>query len=83
MSDVERHAGEVHRRDLARLVRLAVVAGLVVVVIAVALDNRGDVRLGYVVGDTTAPVWIAIVAAAVVGAVAGWLLRHRPRRRND
>lgn len=80
MSDVERHAGEVHRRDLARVVRLAVVLALIVVVIAVALDNRGDVRLGYVVGDAMAPVWIAIVAAAVAGAAVGWLLRHRPRR---
>lgn len=75
------HAHEVHRRDAGRLVRLVVVTVLVVAVVALALDNRDDARLGYVVGDAQAPTWIVIVAAAVAGAVVGSLLRHRTRRR--
>ena len=70
----------VHRRDAARLIRVGFIALLIAAVVAVALDNRDDARLGYVVGDASFPTWIVIVAAAIVGAIIGWLVRHRPRR---
>ncbi len=79
-NEVEEHVHEVHRRDAARVVRVLLIAALVAAVVAVALDNRRDARLGYVVGDASAPTWAVIVIAAVVGAVVGWLVRHRPRR---
>ena len=71
------------RRDTAQFVRGAIAALLLVAIVLIALDNRRDVRLGYVFGDADVPVWIAMVAAAVVGALIGWLLKHRPRRRGD
>jgi uncharacterized integral membrane protein len=81
MSDeISEHAGAVHRHDIARLFRWLFIAAIVVVVVLVAMDNRKDVPLGYVIGDAQAPTWIVIVAAAVAGMVIGWLVRHRPRQ---
>jgi uncharacterized integral membrane protein len=65
--------------DVGRTIRVIVIAALVVAVVLVALDNRSDVRLGYVFGDADAPVWLAIVGAAVAGMIVGWVARHRPR----
>ena len=79
--DVDEYTAQVHRRDAARMFRLVLVIALIVVVVALALDNREDARLGYVFGDAEAPTWTVIVAAAVIGVFAGWLIRHRPRRR--
>jgi uncharacterized integral membrane protein len=76
---IDQHANAVHRRDAAHVFRLVVVAAIVVALIAVAMDNRDDVRLGYAVGDAQAPVWIVVVAAAVGGMIIGWLMRHRSR----
>jgi uncharacterized integral membrane protein len=56
------------------------IAAILVAIVLVALDNRSDVRVGYVVGDTEGPIWIVILAAAVAGMLIGWLVRHRPRR---
>ena len=79
--DIDRHAAAVHRRDAAQIFRLVLVLLIVAVLVAFAVDNREDVRIGYVVGDTEAPVWIVLVAAAICGVIIGWLLRHRPRQR--
>lgn len=78
----DQHTSAVHRRDTAQVFRLVVVAAIVVAIVAVAMDNRDDVRLGYAVGDAQAPVWIVVIAAAVAGMVIGWLIRHRPRHRD-
>lgn len=69
--EADQHSAQVHRRDAARLFRLLLVVALVVAVVALALDNREDARLGYVFGDAEAPTWTVIVAAAVIGAIAG------------
>ena len=66
--------------DLGRMVRLVLVAAIVAVLVLVAVDNREDVRLGYVVGDTEAPIWIVLALAAVGGVLIGWLMKHRPHR---
>jgi len=79
--DVGEHSGAVHRRDAALLIRWIIVAAIIVVIVVVAMDNRDDVRIGYAIGDTEAPIWIVLVAAAVAGIVIGWLVRHRPRNR--
>ena len=67
-------------RDVGRGLRFLVAALIVAALVAVALDNRHDVRLGYVTGDAQAPVWIVVAAAGVAGVVIGWLLKHRPAR---
>ena len=77
---IDRNAGAVHRRDAAQVIRLVVVAAIIVALVLVAMDNRHDVRLGYVFDDAEAPTWIVIVASAVGGMIIGWLIRHRPRR---
>ena len=66
--------------DLGRVARLTLVAAIVAALILVAVDNREDVRVGYVVGDTEAPIWIVLTLAAVAGVMIGWLIRHRPHQ---
>ena len=66
--------------DLGRVARLIVAAVIVAGVVLVAVDNRRDVRVGYVVGDTEGPIWIVLLAAGVAGVIVGWLIQHRPRR---
>lgn len=80
-NDIAEHAGAVHRRDAAQLFRWLFIAAIVVVIVLVAMDNRTDVPLGYVVGEAQAPIWIVIIVAAVAGMAIGWLVRHRPRHR--
>jgi uncharacterized integral membrane protein len=77
--DVDDHAGAVHRRDVAKIVRWLLVAAIVVAIVVVARDNRRDTRVGYAFGDTEAPIWVVILIAALAGMVIGWLIRHRPR----
>lgn len=79
--DVVEHAGAVHRHDAAMIIRWLLIAAIVVALVLVAMDNRDDVRVGYAVGDASAPIWTVIVIAAVAGMIIGWLIRHRPRRR--
>jgi uncharacterized integral membrane protein len=66
--------------DLGRIVRLTLVAAIIAALVLVAFDNRDDVRVGYVFGDTEAPIWIVLVLAAVGGLMIGWLFTHRPHR---
>jgi uncharacterized integral membrane protein len=54
---------------------------LLVALIAVVVDNYESVSVGYVVGDVEAPLFAVLVAAAVTGAIIGWLFLHRWRRR--
>jgi uncharacterized integral membrane protein len=68
-------------RGVSGIVRVTVVAVIVALVLLVAVDNRGDVRLGYVTGSTEAPLWLVVVVAGVAGLVVGWLVKHRPRHR--
>jgi uncharacterized integral membrane protein len=63
----------------AQTVRLVVIVLIVAALVAVALDNRDDVRVGYVFGDAEGPIWIVLVAAGIAGIVIGWLIRHRSR----
>jgi uncharacterized integral membrane protein len=81
--DIENASGAVHRRDLARIVQLAVVVALIIAFVVVALDNRDDVRVGYAIGDAHAPVWMVIALSALGGLVIGWILRMRSRHRHD
>jgi uncharacterized integral membrane protein len=66
--------------DLGRVARLILAAVIVAAAVLVAVDNRRDVRVGYVVGDTEGPIWIVLLAAGVAGMIVGWLIQHRPRR---
>ena len=80
--EVDRNRGAVHRRDLARIIRLILVVALVAVFIVVALDNRDDVRVGYSIGEGHAPIWLVILISAIGGILIGGLLRLRSRNRD-
>lgn len=77
--EIDQNAGAVHRRDAAQIIRLFVVAAIIAALIVVAFDNRDDVRIGYAIGEASAPVWIVLVAAAISGVLIGWLIGRRPR----
>ena len=64
----------------SRTFRIVIAAVIVAVIIAVAVDNSESVEVGYVIGETNAPVWAVLVAAGIAGVVIGWLIKHRPNR---
>jgi uncharacterized integral membrane protein len=63
--------------------RIIVAIFLVAAIAVVAIDNRDDTRIGYVFGDVNAPLFVVLIAAAIAGAITGWLLAHRPHRHQD
>jgi len=77
--EVEQNRGAVHRRDIAAIIRLVVAVVIIGAFIALALDNRDDVPVGYVIDEALAPGWLVIVLSALGGMVIGWLLRLRSR----
>ncbi len=73
---------EHHRvADAGRTLRGVLAGLLLAVVVALAIDNRREVRVGWVFGDTDAPLWVVLLLTAFAGALIGWLLTHRPHRR--
>jgi uncharacterized integral membrane protein len=77
MSD---HQPPAHRTgDRAGVARWIIAALIVVAIVAVTVDNREEISVGYVFGDASAPVWVILVAAGIAGIVVGWLVKHRPR----
>jgi uncharacterized integral membrane protein len=65
-------------RNAAGRARLFLGLLLLAAVIAVAVDNRRTVRVGYVVGDARAPMVLVLAIAMLAGALIGWLVLHRP-----
>jgi uncharacterized integral membrane protein len=53
---------------------------LLVIVVALVVDNRDDVRIGYVFGDVRIPLALVIVLSLLVGVAVGWLFGRRGRR---
>ncbi|MBA3653610.1 MAG: hypothetical protein H0W70_05385 [Actinobacteria bacterium] len=76
MADNDEVAASPARKDRARLAG-AVVA--VAVIVALAFDNRQDVRIGYVLGDAHVRLVYLLLVTAILGAVAGRLARRRRR----
>lgn len=73
----ERFEARIRRRQTFRL--LAIVA-LALVAAALALDNLQDVTIGWVIGDTDAPLVIVLVVAFVLGLALGWLVGRKDGR---
>jgi uncharacterized integral membrane protein len=80
MAHSQRAIYERQQFDLSTVVRLAAILLLGAAVVALVLDNRQHVRVGYVVGEATAPAWMVIVVAGIVGIVLAWLIRYRQGR---
>jgi uncharacterized integral membrane protein len=66
-----------------RRVSARFVVGVIVVVVLVALivDNTETVEVGYVFGDVDVSAWVLIVVSALLGAALGWFVSWRARRR--
>ena len=75
---------EHHRvADTGRTLR-GVLAGLIIAaLVALAIDNRREVRVGWVFGDGDAQLWLVLVLAVLAGALIGWLISHRPHLRSS
>ena len=75
--DIERETH--HRvRDSGRFVRGMLAGVVLAALIAVGIDNRHEVRVGWVFGDADAQLWFVVESAAVAGALIGSLITHRP-----
>ena len=66
-------------RGVGRLLVIGLAVAMAVAIVLLAVDNTDDVRIGYVFGDLSGPLWAVIVIAALAGVIIGWLIRHRPR----
>jgi uncharacterized integral membrane protein len=74
---------KVSRTDRTRTARVVIGVLLLVVLVAVVVDNKDDTQVGYVFGDFEAPLFVVVIVAAIIGALVGWLILHRPRRHRD
>ncbi len=77
MGDPHPDGGPAHERDTRRTVRTVLGAVLLVIVVALVVDNRDDTRIGYVFGDVRIPLALVIVLSLLVGAAVGWLFGRR------
>ena len=78
MADDDAEAPKPERRDQARLIGAVV---LVAVIAALGIDNSGEVKIGYVLGDAHVRlIWLLLITA-VLGAGVGWLAARRRHRR--
>jgi uncharacterized integral membrane protein len=80
MADAHPEGRPARERDTRRTVRTVLGVVLLVVVVALVVDNRNDVRVGYVFGDLRMPIALVIVLSLLVGAAVGWLFGRRGRR---
>lgn len=86
MADESKHvkepppAGSPATRGLGQRLHLIAMAVLVAFIAALAIDNRQDVDIGWVAGDSSAPLALALVVAFLLGLGVGWLgARHKRR----
>ena len=81
MHDTTEHHDEHHPvGSVGSMFRLLLGFLLVAAIVAFAVDNRDQTRVGWVFGDTEAPLSVVLGATAVAGAIVGWLLLHRAHR---
>ena len=61
--------------------RLVVLVLAVLALLAFVVQNTNDVRFNWLMIEVTMPLWLALVIAAVLGAIvanlAGWMLRRK------
>ena len=80
----DRHATDVvvvqREHHTGRIIRLLIAAIIAAAVIAMGLDNRQKVRVGYPTGHANVALWIVLIGAAIAGIIIGWLIKHRPHR---
>jgi len=77
---LERHDARVRRRQTARLTVIGVLAAMFA---GVALDNTQDVSVGWVLGDASVPLIVALLGSFAVGAILGALGRRQRNQPTD
>ncbi len=71
-----KHDAKVRRRQTVRMTLIGVLAA---VFAGVALDNTQDVSVGWVLGDESVPLIVALIGSFLAGGVVG----HFGRRRHE
>ncbi len=79
---VEVHEPRHRAANAGRTIRGVFAGVILAALVALVVDNRHDVRLGWVFGDGDAPLWLVVTLSAIAGALIGWLISHRPHRRS-
>lgn len=72
--------GSSESRSSRDVVRLAIGGILVVVLLALILDNTRKVRIGYVFGHKNMPLVVLVILSALLGAAVTWLIMWRRDR---
>jgi hypothetical protein len=80
MSNSQRVTYERQQLDLGSILRYGAFGLMAAAIVALVLDNRQQVRLGYVLGEATAPGWMVIVVAGICGIAIAWIIRYRRER---
>ena len=57
--------------------RVAGIVALVAVVLGLVLDNTDDVEIGWVLGESEAPLVVLLVVVWLAGVAIGWLSGRR------
>jgi uncharacterized integral membrane protein len=68
------------QRETRDVVRMVAVGVLVVVLLALIIDNTRKVKIGYVFGDARLPLVVLVLLSAALGALVSWLLTRRHSR---
>jgi uncharacterized integral membrane protein len=68
-------------RDTRDVVRIVAAVVLVIVLLALVIDNTRKVKIGYVVGDARMPLVVLVLLSAALGALVSWLLTRRHSHR--
>jgi uncharacterized integral membrane protein len=61
--------------------RLIVGAVLVVLLLVFAVENRHQTRIRFIIPEVTAPLWLALLVSALIGAAACALLTRQRHQR--
>ena len=70
------------RRGAGDILHIVVVVALVAGIVALAVDNRQEVTVGWVFGDGSLPLYLLFVGTFVVGILVGFLLNARRHHRS-
>ena len=62
--------------------RLVAGAVLVVLLVVFVFENRSQTEIRFIIPEVTAPLWVALLGSALVGAVAGALLTRERKPRD-
>ncbi|MGB5759718.1 MAG: hypothetical protein WBM50_22575 [Acidimicrobiales bacterium] len=73
----EHFEAKIRRRQT---IRIGVIAVLVLMAAALALDNLRSVTIGWVVGDAEAPLVVVLAVVLVLGLAIGWLTGRQDRQ---